>query len=217
MTTYKYWMIAAIGAIAGFGASSIFWYFAPTRHHAPVERSPSTTSRQPVALTPPAAVVSHVSTVDGAERCAEGMVRGDLTAGRCCWLGQWWSREQAACIGVPFRCPDGHVARGHACVAAPEFTRPQDVTATMVLQRAAIRRCAAEQNPGRFRGDVSLGWMIDVDGQVFSLHLDGASSRASIEHPELVTCLERVIRGATFPAARTLTRVSRFDVRIDAP
>jgi hypothetical protein len=34
----------------------------------------------------------------------------------CCWPGQWWSPEQARCVGAP-GCPGGFTAVGESCVA----------------------------------------------------------------------------------------------------
>jgi serine/threonine-protein kinase len=57
--------------------------------------------------TPPAAVP--------AEPCPRGQTRTSGTSAHCCWPGQTWSGDRAACIGRPSACPPGAIPDDNQC------------------------------------------------------------------------------------------------------
>jgi formylglycine-generating enzyme required for sulfatase activity len=46
------------------------------------------------------------------ERCIEGQIQNESTAGHCCWPGQTWALDR--CSGAP-SCPEGLVVEGDGC------------------------------------------------------------------------------------------------------
>lgn len=81
--------------------------------------------------------------------CAGGRVH--VGEGACCWPGQSWNAQRAACTGAP-RCPAGLEARGESCgvalppagaaeSAAPSRDRPAWAGPAMLAATGAVAAC----------------------------------------------------------------------------
>jgi hypothetical protein len=61
-------------------------------------------------------------TARAAAECPPGQ-RQPAGASRCCWIGQQWSAQARACIGMPAACPPGQEPSGADCKPMPPLDR----------------------------------------------------------------------------------------------
>jgi hypothetical protein len=87
----------------------------------------------------------------GEEECREGRVRGEATAGHCCWPGQKWSDPRESCAGAPASCPPGHEPRAEretcADLCSGDSSCVESLDACLGDDMAACHRLAMMYDP----------------------------------------------------------------------
>lgn len=140
----------------------------------------------------------------------------------CCWPGQRWDGERAACVGAP-ACPEGWMAHDEVCLpgnalgalVGPGLVLPADIPPPKVLEpapgqldREVIARVVREHQAGvrscyqaglasepALAGKIVVRFVIDPTGAV----RESSTDSSTLGNPTVETCINEHFRALTFP------------------